>query len=489
MNERPVIVWLRRDLRLADNPALHAAARTGAPVIPLYVYDEEDAFAPGGAAKWALHHSLTSVSAALAQRGARLTLRRGGGPAIVQALAAQTQAAAVFWNRRYAPAQVEADKTLQLSLVRAGVEVRAFNAALLREPWEIQTKSGGPFRVYTPFWKALRAAGPARAEPLPAPNALKPPTDPPSSDDLNDWALPPRDPDWAAGFADIWRPGEAGAQAALARFLDERAGRYAGERDRPDREATSRLSAHLASGEIGPLQIWRAVEANAAAGDIEAASAEKFLSELAWREFSYNLLYHNPDLPDAPLRKEFADFPWRDDPVGFRAWRRGRTGYPIVDAGMRELWATGWMHNRVRMIAASFLVKDLLIDWRAGAAWFWDTLIDADPANNAASWQWIAGCGADAAPYFRIFNPVRQGEKFDPQGDYVRRFVPELAKLPPEHVHAPWRAPPAVLDKAGIALGESYPEPIVDHAEARKRALAAYERMRRSALAKSSDNT
>ncbi|MBB5519212.1 cryptochrome/photolyase family protein [Amphiplicatus metriothermophilus] len=488
MNERPVIVWLRRDLRLADNPALHAAARTGAPVIPLYVFDEAEAFAPGAAAKWRLHYSLDALSAALRRAGARLTLRRGRGPAIVRALAAETEAAAVFWNRRYAPAHVEADKTLKTDLVRAGLEVRTFNAGLLREPWEIKTKNGGPFRVYTPFWKALRAAGPARAEPLPAPKALRPPADPPHSDDLDDWRLLPRDPDWAARFADIWRPGEAGAQAALARFLDGPAGRYAAERDRPDRDATSRLSHHLAFGEIGPLQVWRAIEARAAAGDVKAASAEKFLSELAWREFSCHLLFHNPALSEAPLRKEFVGFPWRDDPAGFKAWRRGRTGYPIVDAGMRELWRTGWMHNRVRMIAASFLVKDLLIDWRRGAAWFWDTLIDADPANNSASWQWVAGCGADAAPYFRIFNPVAQGEKFDPQGDYVRRFVPELAKMPPEHIHAPWRAPPDVLDKAGVVLGKSYPEPILDHAAARKRALAAYERTRRDALAKPSVN-
>lgn len=478
MSANPVIVCFRRDLRLADNPALTAAVTAAAPVIPLYVYDEAEAFAPGGAARWWLHHSLLALSHDLAKAGSPLVLRRGAAREVVPALARETGASGVYWNRRYAPAHVAADKALFSALRGDGIECRSYNASLLREPWEAKTKNGGPFRVYTAFWKTVSALGPARPA-IRAVRKLPAPDRPVRSDRLDDWLLIPRQPDWAAAFASRWRPGEAGARLALESFLDGAAGNYASERDFPDRDSTSRLSPHLAFGEIGPTQIWQATQAGMEAGVLSRQAGEKFLAEIGWREFSYHLLHHNEGMETQPLRAEFADFPWRDDASGFAAWRKGLTGYPIVDAGMRQLWRTGWMHNRVRMIVASFLVKHLLIPWRKGERWFWDTLVDADPANNTASWQWVAGCGADAAPYFRIFNPVMQGEKFDAAGAYVRAYVPELAALPDAFVHKPWEAPAEALAKAGVRLGETYPEPIVDHAFARKRALDAFEKIRK----------
>ena len=341
------------------------------------------------------------------------------------------------------------------------------------EPWAVKTGADRPYQVYSPFARAARPTLEPLRPPSPAPDDLRPLDAQPASDVLSEWALQPTEPNWAGGLAATWAPGEAGALERLDRFIERALARYKGERDFPGVESTSRLSPHLAWGEISPRAIWHATEA--------AGGGDKFLSEILWREFSRNLLFHFPDLPEAPLRKEFAGFPWRDDEDGFRAWSKGRTGYPIVDAGMRELWATGWMHNRVRMIVASFLVKNLLIHWTRGQDWFWDTLVDADLANNSASWQWVAGCGADAAPYFRIFNPILQGKKFDPDGAYVRRWVPELSMLPDRVLHAPWEAPELVLKEAGVALGENYPKPIIDHGFARDRALAAYETIKKAA--------
>jgi deoxyribodipyrimidine photo-lyase len=349
----------------------------------------------------------------------------------------------------------------------------------MNEPWEIRTGAGGPYKGYSAYWRAA-AAKIAGDPPEPRPARLEGPRQAPRSDALSDWDLHPRAPDWSGGFAD-WRPGEAGAHARLGRFLGEAAADYADGRDRPGREGTSRLSPHLHFGEIGPRQVWAATRAamERLPGGTPGARKgfETFLKELGWREFDYQLLHHFPQMEASNLDPRFDAFAWRDDPAALEAWRKGRTGYPIVDAGMRQLWASGWMHNRVRMIVASFLIKDLLIHWKTGEAWFWDTLVDADLANNVANWQWVAGSGADAAPYFRVFNPVLQGERFDPEGRYVREWLPELAKLPDACIHKPWTAGENDLAGAGVKLGVTYPLPIVDHAEARDRALSLYERL------------
>jgi deoxyribodipyrimidine photo-lyase len=472
----PVVVWFRQDLRLADNPALIAAAETGAPVVPLYILDDagHGAWAPGGASRWWLHHALEALAASLARLGAPLVLRRGPAAAVLDAVLAETGADRVVWNRCYEPALRARDEAIKTSLAARGLAVRSFNAGLLFEPWTVATQSGQPFKVYSPFARACRAAE-APPLPVPAPATLRGPVVGVASDALEAWRLLPRTPDWAGGLRAQWRPGEAGAQILLGRFLAEAIEAYKLERNRPDIEATSRLSPHLHFGEISPRQLWHAAMGRGGAG------ADHFVSELLWREFAHHLLYHFPELPERNWRPEFDAFPWRDGDDGLDAWQRGRTGYPIVDAGMRELWQTGWMHNRVRMIAASFLVKDLMLPWQRGEAWFWDTLVDADLANNAASWQWVAGCGADAAPYFRVFNPVLQGEKFDPEGIYVRRFVPELVRLPNRFIHRPWEADAATLRAAGVTLGANYPQPMVDHGEARVRALAAFAKLKQTA--------
>lgn len=474
MSDRPAIVWLRNDLRIEDNPALHAARETGAPVIPVYILDENIPHAPGAAARWWLHHTLASLSEALKRAGAKLILRRGASCEMLTALVQETNAGHVFWNRRYYAKHIDIDKTLKTELRDNGVNVETFNGSLLREPWEVETGSGGPYRVFTPFWRALKQMGPSRTQTKPKLRKLEGSSTSPASDDLSNWNLTPEKPNWAKEFEKTWSPGEKGASDCLKNFFDDLIDDYAEGRDLPGKDYTSRLSPHLAFGEISPLKIWATTHDKMASGAISDKAAMKFLSELAWREFSYNLLFYNEAMPEKPLRENFADYPWRDDPDNFKAWRKGLTGYPIVDAGMRQLWRTGWMHNRVRMIAASFLIKDLLIPWQEGEAWFWDTLVDADLANNAANWQWVAGCGADAAPYFRIFNPVTQGEKFDPNGDYVRKYVQELETLPSKYIHAPWKASAETLDNAGITLGKTYPYPIIDHAEARKRALDGY---------------
>jgi len=470
------LLWFRGDLRLTDNPALAAALAQGGPIAPAFVLDDEDAGAwrAGAASRWWLHHSLVALARDLERRGSRLILRRGRAEEEIPRLAGELQATSVIWNRRYEPWAVARDERLKSALRAEGLGARSFNAALLAEPWEIMNGNGEPYRVFTPFWRTLRAGLKLPAA-TSAPSRIPAPATWPPGDDLYDWRLPPVRPDWAGGLAKAWKPGEAGALERLNDFAGDVSLAYANARNLPGREGTSRLSPHLHFGEVGPRQVWRAITAAALAqtGDLMPKGAEMFLSEIAWREFSHHLLFHVPTLPEQPLRPSFAAFPWIKDPVGLRAWRRGLTGYPIVDAGMRQLWETGWMHNRARMIVASFLIKDLLVDWREGQAWFWDTLVDADLANNAASWQWVAGCGADASPYFRIFNPVAQGEKFDPDGDYVRRWVPELSGLPNELLHAPWTARPLELADAGITLGVTYPAPIVDHARARERALEA----------------
>ncbi|WP_309627362.1 deoxyribodipyrimidine photo-lyase [Brevundimonas sp.] len=473
--EAPVILWFRRDLRLADNPALSHAQASGRPIVPIYILDEGSAVRPmGGASRWWLDKSLRALSASIAGRGGRLILRRGDSEAVLRHLIEQTGATCVLMNRLFEPDAWASDADVAHALQAEGVEVKGFNGALLARPGSVLNGSGGPYKVFTPFMKALRAQAEA-PPPLPAPDDL---SGAPGvgSDDLDDWGLHPTRPDWSRGFPD--EPGEAGAVATLARFLSGGLTTYAVDRDRPDRPGTSRLSPALHFGEISPWRIWTAAYDAASSGKVPAAQADKLTSELIWRDFSAHLLHHFPTLPDKAFRPEYDAMDWRNDDAGFEAWTRGRTGYPIVDAGMRELWTTGIMHNRVRMIVASFLIKHLLIDWRRGEAWFWDTLVDADLAQNSQNWQWVAGSGADASPWFRIFNPITQGQKFDPDGRYVKRWVPELAKVPASLVHAPWTAPHEVLRDAGVSLGKTYPRPLVDHAEARARALAALKAIR-----------
>ncbi len=481
MPSRPVIVWFRDDLRLRDHPALAAAVASGRPVVALYVLDEASpGVRPlGAAARWWLDRSLAALAETLAGLGVPLVLRRGPASIVVGAVVEATDAAAVHWNRRYGGPEVAIDRDLKADLRRRGIEAHSFHGNVLFEPPAVRTGSGGSYRVFTAFWRAC-LAGPAPRSPLPMPTRPTPFAGGGDGDRLIDWGLRPSAPDWSGGLAESWVPGEAGALAGLDRFLDHGLARYGEERDRPDLDGVSRLSPHLRFGEISPFTVWAAVRARVVDTPEAAGSAEKFLSEIGWREFAHHLLFHAPDMASRNLQPRFDALPWRDDPAFLAAWGRGRTGQPLVDAGLRQLWRTGWMHNRVRMVAASFLVKHGLVDWRAGEAWFWDTLVDACPANNPMGWQWVAGTGADAAPFFRIFNPVAQSEKFDPDGAYVRRWVPELAGLPTKALHAPWTAAPGVLAAAGVRLDETYPRPIVEHGFARARALAAFERTARS---------
>jgi len=476
VNDAPAIAWFRRDLRLADQPAFAAAARSGRPVLPVFILPTTGR-PRGGASLWWLHHALDALAGELARRGSTLLLRRGDPAVVLPQLAAEVGAATVHCTAAIDP-DAAADEARVARALPPGIALERHAPDALHVPGTALSAAGTPLRVFTPFWRALLAR-PEPATPQPAPRRWRPLPATPAGDALADWALLPAHPDWAGGFRGAgWRPGEAGAQDALETFLDGPVAAYARDRDRPDRIGTSRLSPHLHVGALSPRQAWHAARSRAAGDSRLAGGADAFLRELAWREFSLHLLHHWPDLPRTPFQPDFARFPWRSDAAGLRAWQRGETGYPLVDAGMRELWATGWMHNRVRMVVASFLVKHLLVHWREGEAWFWDTLVDADPANNAASWQWVAGCGADAAPYFRVFNPALQGAKFDPDGAYVRRWVPELARVPARWVHAPWTAPEDELRAAGVTPGREYPRPLVDHAEARARALAAYASLR-----------
>ena len=470
----PAILWFRHDLRLDDQPALAAVLQSGRPVVPVYILDPEpaDGRPPGSASRWWLHHSLESLAAKIEGLGGQLILRRGPAVNALRQLAEEIGAAAVYFTRAAEPDAAAVEKHLNATLGNT-VELHRFGGQLLFAPEQVLKDDDTPYRVFTPFWRACCRL-PAPSVAIAAPTRWPAPDPSPASEQLADWQLLPTRPDWAVGLREAWQPGEAGAEAALDLFLDARVRDYKGDRDRPDRPGTSRLSPHLRFGEISPRRVWHAAEAHAVrAGG--GNGVEAFLRELGWREFSYHLLHHFPQLPDTPLRPEFSDFPWRDDDAALQRWQQGLTGYPIVDAGMRELWATGWMHNRVRMVVGSFLVKDLLLPWQQGERWFWDTLVDADPANNAASWQWVAGCGADAAPFFRVFNPTLQGQKFDPQGAYVRRWIPELEHVPDRLVHKPWEAGGDDRPAPG------YPQPIVDHAVARQRALAAFRAIKKPA--------
>lgn len=470
----PVLLWFRNDLRLSDNPALCAAVDTGQPIIAVYIR-ETDALRPRGAAgDYWLHHSLNALQKDIEGLGGVLSFKRGKAREIIEQAIETHGVSAVFWNRRYDKGGRAVDEALKSALKKQDITVQSFNGNLLTEPWEVETKSGGYYKVFTPYWRAARdrlSENPHKTEPSHTPDSLEPFKDF-ESEALSDWDLLPTQPDWGSKMNPYWTPGSKGARQSLKDFLDGPVERYSEDRNRPDVEnGTSHLSPHLAFGEISPREIWTACRD-------DEAKAEKFLSEIGWREFSYVLLYHNPELPRENYKSDFDDFAWEEDAAALERWQHGQTGYPFVDAGMRQLWATGWQHNRVRMVTASFLIKHLLIHWKEGEAWFWDTLVDADPASNAAGWQWVAGSGADASPYFRIFNPFTQGEKFDPKGDYVRKYVPELKDLPNKYLNRPWEAPDHVLKKANVVLGKTYPKPIVDHKTAREKALSAYKASR-----------
>ncbi|MGV3552673.1 cryptochrome/photolyase family protein [Rhizobium sp.] len=468
----PAIVWFRRDLRLADNLALCKAVETGAPVICLYIREPGDplAGANGGAQAWWLHHSLVALDESLKARGNRLVTMTGDPLHLVEWVADKTGAEAVFWNRRYDGPGREIDSDIKGRLRDKGLRAESSPGFLLHDPTVVKTKQGKHFSVYTPFWKAFEA-GYQPPDPIDAPKRIAAGSFDLEIEPIDGWALLPTKPDWAKGFESLWQPGEDGARALLKSFVGKQLRAYGERRDFPGESHTSRLSPHLAFGEISPHAIWRAMDAQNRKADNEDET--RFRKEIVWRDFAWHTLFHNPRLDSINLDRRFDDFPWQSDSKMLKAWQHGMTGYPIVDAGMRELWQTGTMHNRVRMIAASFLIKDLLIDWRDGERWFRDTLLDADAASNPFNWQWVAGCGADAAPFFRIFNPTLQGEKFDSHGDYVRRWCPELGKLPDKFVHRPFEAPTEILKKAGVVLGETYPKPIVDHGKARDAALAA----------------
>ncbi|MFM2287008.1 MAG: hypothetical protein RL684_151 [Pseudomonadota bacterium] len=465
------LVLFRRDLRLADNPALSAACAAHARIVPVYIHaPHEDApWPPGAASRWWLHHSLAALQQRLGAHGARLHLRVGDTLGELRELVRRSGASAVYWNRLYEPAAIARDTQVKAALREQGVAVHSHAAALWVEPWQVQTQQGEPYRVFTPFWRQARTL--LGSEP-PLPEAAAEWLDVPGGVPLEALALLPRIR-WDAGLAAQWQPGEAGAQAQLELFCDDAAADYAHGRDLPGRHGTSRLSPHLHFGEISPRQIRHALHAHAQRVDARRRpDHEPFLRELGWREFAHHLLYHFPHTPQRNFNPRFDEALWQaPDETRLERWRRGRTGIPLVDAGMRELWHTGWMHNRVRMVVGSLLTKNLRQHWRHGAQWFWDTLVDADLANNTLGWQWVAGCGADAAPYFRVFNPVAQARKFDPDGTYLRRWLPELAQLPLDLLHEPWTAP-AVAARCG------YPAPLVDLARSRAAALAAWQASR-----------
>ena len=471
-------MWFRRDLRLDDNPALSAAvAASDGNAICLYIFEQGlEGRAIGGASRWWLDKSLKSLRTDIERLGGRLILRSGDPKQILDDILAETDAKSVYWNRRYEQPGRDVDAKIKAHLKDCGIAAESFNGTVLTEPWTQKTGSGGYYKVYSPYWRAVQANYQMPA-PHSVPQKLQAPDLP--SDDLGAWDLHPARPDWSKGFDPLWSPGEAGAKDRLSTFLSGSVSNYKDDRNRPDLETgTSGLSPHLAFGEISPAQIWRATKPKMDAGEIDQKGGHHFLSEVVWRDFAYVLLYHNPELARENFKADFDLMPWREDASNLMAWQKGLTGYPIVDAGMRQLWHTGWMHNRVRMIVASFLTKHLLIHWQNGEDWFWDTLGDADPASNSASWQWTAGAGADAAPYFRVFNPITQGEKFDESGDYVRKWCPELARLPRKYLYQPWEAGPLILHEAGIKLGETYPHPIVAHTAGRHRALDAYETLK-----------
>lgn len=469
MSQPITLYWIRQDLRLQDNPALSFAASHG-PVLAVYIYDDQtpELRTLGGASQWWLHQSLSTLNA---KTDHKIHFAKGRADQVLASLIKRHNIKQVVWNRRYEPAQIGQDKAIKTQLTEAGLTVKSFNSHLLWEPWTVAKQDGTPYKVFTPYYRKGCLSQPSPRYPLPVPESLVWFYDKDSDDGIDSYQLMP-DITWYTTMSTQWLPGEAGASDNLSRFLSGAVEHYKDDRNFPAQPGTSHLSPHLHFGEISPNQIWYAA-IDALNGNTEQPGLDCYLSELGWREFSHYLLYHFPSLPTKNFSAQFDAFPWQKNAEHLKAWQKGQTGVPIIDAGMRELWQTGYMHNRIRMVVASFLVKNLLIDWREGEKWFWDTLLDADLAANSASWQWVAGCGADAAPYFRIFNPILQGEKFDKNGDYVRHYCPELSAVPDKYVHAPWQAPTSVLDDAGVILGETYPAPIVDLKASRQRALDA----------------
>ncbi|MFB6247587.1 MAG: deoxyribodipyrimidine photo-lyase [Salinibacter sp.] len=469
------LVWLRHGLRLRDHPAFVDAAEHGA-VVPLFVWapEEEGDWPPGDAAQWWLHHALRDLGERLRERGSRLILRTGPTSDALRAAAAEAGADRVVWNRRYEPHLARRDANVREALEEDGIETQVFESQILHDPEGVETTSGGPYHVFTPFWKKVRKENLLRTgTPLDVPDLPAPPTWP-SSEPLDALGLATGVGDGARGIHEAWTPTVGGAHDRLDYTLEHVVADYDAARDRPDQDGTARLSPFLHHGHLSPRQVWHRVGTWADETG-RHDDARPLLRQVVFREFAYHWLHHYPDTPTKTYRDKFRDFPWRDDADALARWKQGQTGYPIVDAGMRQLAETGWMHNRVRMIVASFLTKDLMIHWRHGARWFWDRLVDADLASNTFNWQWTAGCGADAQPFFRVFNPVSQSERHDPDGDYIRRYVPELADLPDDALHTPWEESDARLEAFGVTLGETYPRPMVDHSEAREDALAAYE--------------
>lgn len=471
MKKETALLWFRQDLRIKDNPALLHAIENGYEIIPVFILDDQSAgdWKRGGAARWWLHQSLNALNKSLDNT---IVFRSGDAKDVLNKLVKDTGASAVFWNRCYEPWRIARDKKIKENLKESGLTIETFNASLLWEPWEIKKDDGTPYKVFTPFYRkgCLGKSEPQEAQPAPKKiifgsfeNCGK----------LDDLELMP-DIKWYKGMEKFWQPGEDGAQERLQDFLENGLKGYKEDRNRPDMENVSRLSPYLHNGEISPRDVWHKAKIAGMAQGCEK-DLDHFCSELGWREFSYALLYHNPDIMRKPLQEKFEAFPWDKNDKALHAWQRGKTGIPIVDAGMRQLWETGWMHNRVRMIVASLLIKNMLLHWHHGEDWFWDTLVDADLANNSASWQWVAGCGADAAPYFRIFNPVTQSEKFDPDGTYIRRYVPELKNMPSKYIHKPWEAGPLILREANVSLGKNYPMPIIDLKKSREVALEAFQ--------------
>ena len=475
MSSTPSILWFRKDLRLRDNSALKAAIEAGLPVIPIFIWSPDEAgdWAPGAASKWWLHQALKSLSEAFKDRGGEFVLREGDSLGQLRDIIEKTGAKRVYWNRRYESPQRELDASIKRQLREDGIEVESFNSSLLNEPHTAATGGGNPYKVYTPYWKKVKDRP---IEPIAEPDfdSFKFPDTYPQTVALDSLGLLP-EKQWHRKFDPYWVVSEAAAQERLEKFLSQAVEGYNQARDIPSEDGTSSLSPYLHWGLIGPRQVMHALKAN---HDLGKEGPQVYAKEIYWREFAYNVLYHFPKTPAAPLHEKYTDFPWQPDSNALKRWQRGQTGYPIVDAGMRQLYATGWMHNRVRMVVSSLLVKHLLQDWREGASWFWDTLVDADLASNTLGWQWSAGCGADAAPYFRVFNPITQGKKFDAEGEYVKKWVPEIAKLPSKFIHEPWEAPAGILEYAGVELGKDYPKPIIDHKEGRERALAALEQFK-----------
>ena len=469
-SRKRAIVWFRKDLRLSDHPALDAALQGGMEIIPVFIWDREEggAWSPGAASRWWLHHSLDSLQSSIRLLGGNLLLVRGIPAEQLPKIARDYQATHLFYGRAYAPAGITTQEAVEEACDIHGIATESFNSSLLQEPWETKNGTGKPFQVFTPSRKSrpIIYREPSSYDPHKlrfTPNLSSPST-------LAELGLLPEHP-WHQKLGNHWEVSEAAAHQQIERTVAEVTQSYATRRNHPSVNGTSRLSPYLAWGQISPRQICQAVlQAENEGGH---RGENKFLVEIGWREFSYHLLYHFPNIPDQPLRPKYANFPWLDDPDNLKRWQFGKTGYPMVDAGMRQLYETGWMHNRVRMIVASFLVKHLLLPWQEGARWFWDTLVDADLASNTQGWQWAAGCGADAAPYFRIFNPITQGDKFDARGEYARRWIPELEKVPKKFVFSPWTAPSSILSASEVDLGGNYPGPCVDHSEARARALAA----------------